>query len=162
MASMYLCPGLVTQLCLPFCNSIDCSLPTSSVHGILQARKQEWVAISFSRASSQSRNQTRSPTLQADSLPSEPQESPLRGLLSNIYSQFGFFFFFSLIPIQHLQLLSCGKSNCSFCTVEICFWYWNTFLNKCGYVTHYLMHISCFMGFFWLLTYYLLSILYLF
>ena len=47
MASMYLCPGLVPHLCLPFCNSIDCSLPTSSVHGILQARKLEWVAIPF-------------------------------------------------------------------------------------------------------------------
>ena len=50
---------------------MDCSPPGASVHGILQARKLEWVAISFSRASSQSRNQTRSPTSQADSLPSE-------------------------------------------------------------------------------------------
>ena len=37
---------------------MDCSLPESSVHGFLQARIQEWVAISFSRASSQCRNQT--------------------------------------------------------------------------------------------------------
>ena len=34
-------------------------LPSSSVHGILQARILEWVAISFSRGSSQSRDQTR-------------------------------------------------------------------------------------------------------
>ena len=40
------------------CNPIDCSLPGSSVRGILQARILEWVAISFSRASSQPRNQT--------------------------------------------------------------------------------------------------------
>ena len=34
------------------CDLMDCSLPVSSVHGILQARLLEWVAISFSRASS--------------------------------------------------------------------------------------------------------------
>ena len=36
---------------------MDCSLPGSSVHGILQARTLEWVAISFSRGSSQPRDQ---------------------------------------------------------------------------------------------------------
>ena len=41
------------------CDPMDCSLPGSSVHGILQARIPEWVAISFSRGSSQPRNQTR-------------------------------------------------------------------------------------------------------
>ena len=34
------------------CNPMDCSLPDSSVHGILQARILEWVAISYSRRSS--------------------------------------------------------------------------------------------------------------
>ena len=37
------------QPCPTFCNSMDCSLPGSSVHGILQARILEWVAIHFSR-----------------------------------------------------------------------------------------------------------------
>ena len=37
------------QLCPTLCNSMDCSLPGSSVHGILQARILEWLAISFSR-----------------------------------------------------------------------------------------------------------------
>ena len=37
---------------------MDCSLPGSSVHGILQARIPEWVAISFSRGSSRPRDQT--------------------------------------------------------------------------------------------------------
>ena len=41
------------------CDSMDCSLPGSSVHGILQVRILEWVAISFSRGSSQPRNWTR-------------------------------------------------------------------------------------------------------
>ena len=39
---------LVAQLCLTLCNPMDCSLPDSSVHGILQARILEWVAIFFS------------------------------------------------------------------------------------------------------------------
>ena len=38
---------------------MDCSLPGSSVHGILQARILEWAAISFSKGSSQPRDQTR-------------------------------------------------------------------------------------------------------
>ena len=37
---------------------VNCSPPSSSVHGILQARVLEWVAISFSRGSSQPRDQT--------------------------------------------------------------------------------------------------------
>ena len=40
------------QSCLTLCNPIDCSPPGFSVHGILQARILEWVAISFSRGSS--------------------------------------------------------------------------------------------------------------
>ena len=39
------------------CDPIDCSLPGSSDHGILQARIPEWVAISFSRGSSHPRDQ---------------------------------------------------------------------------------------------------------
>ena len=57
----------VTQLCPTLCNPTD-----YTVHGILQARILEWVAILFSRASSQ----PRSPTFQADSLPSESPGKP--------------------------------------------------------------------------------------
>ena len=39
--------------------TMDCSLPGSFIHGIFQARVLEWVAISFSRGSSQPRDQTR-------------------------------------------------------------------------------------------------------
>ena len=51
--------------------------PGSSVHGILQARFLEWVAISFSRGSSQPRIECMSltsPALQADSLPTVGEE----------------------------------------------------------------------------------------
>ena len=40
------------QLCLTVCDPMDCSLPGSSVHGILQARTLEWVAMPSSRGSS--------------------------------------------------------------------------------------------------------------
>ena len=40
------------------CNPMDCSPPGSFVHGVLQARTLEWVAISFPRGCSLSRNQT--------------------------------------------------------------------------------------------------------
>ena len=49
---------LVAQSCPALCNPMDCSPPGSSVHGILQARILRWVAISFSRGSSQPRDQT--------------------------------------------------------------------------------------------------------
>ena len=48
----------VTQSRLTFCNPMDCSPSGSSVHGVLQARILEWVAISSSRGSSQPRDQT--------------------------------------------------------------------------------------------------------
>ena len=49
----------VTQSCLTLCDALDCSLPGSSVHGIFQAIVLEWIAISFSRGSSQPRARTR-------------------------------------------------------------------------------------------------------
>ena len=48
----------VVQSCRTLCDPMDCSLPGSSVHGILQARILEWVTISFSRGSSQPRDRT--------------------------------------------------------------------------------------------------------
>ena len=48
----------VTKSCLTLCDPMDCSLPGCSVHGVLQVRIQEWVAISFSKGSSQCRDQT--------------------------------------------------------------------------------------------------------
>ena len=107
---------LITQLCLTLCDCLDYSPPGASVHEISQARILVWVAISFSRGSSQPRgwtqvsriagefftnwatrdprilewvaypfssrssrprNQTGSPALQADSLPTELSEKPI-------------------------------------------------------------------------------------
>ena len=49
---------LVTQSCLTLCDPMDCITTNSSVHKIFQARILEWVAISFSRGSSQPRDRT--------------------------------------------------------------------------------------------------------
>ena len=51
------CKVLVTQSCLTLYNPMDCSPAGSSIHGILQARILEWVAIPFSRGSFQPRDQ---------------------------------------------------------------------------------------------------------
>ena len=53
---VHACP--VTQLCLTLWDSIDYSLPGSSVHGVFQARILEGVAISYFRRSSPPRDWT--------------------------------------------------------------------------------------------------------
>ena len=69
----------VTQSYLTACAPVD-----YTVHGTLQARILEWVAIPFSRGSSQPRDQTRSSALQADSLPAEPQGNPKNTGVGNL------------------------------------------------------------------------------
>ena len=49
---------LVAQSCLTLCDPMSCSPPDSSVHGILQTRILEWVAMPSSRGSSQPRDRT--------------------------------------------------------------------------------------------------------
>ena len=66
---------LVAQLRLTFCDPIDCILPASSVHGILQARILELPFPSPGDLPDPG-VEPRSPTLQADALPSEPPGKP--------------------------------------------------------------------------------------
>ena len=58
---------LVTQSRLTLCDPMDCSLPGSSVHGILQVRILEWVAIPFPGDLPDPRITPRTPAWQADS-----------------------------------------------------------------------------------------------
>ena len=67
---------LAAQSCLTACDPMDCSPPGSSIHGIFQVRILEWLAISFSRDLPHPGIELASPTLQADSLPTEPQGKP--------------------------------------------------------------------------------------
>ena len=61
----------VTQSCLTLCHSVNRSLSGSSVHGILQARTLDWIALPFSRRSS---------------LPGMEPKSPLQGRLLNSWA----------------------------------------------------------------------------
>ena len=66
---------------------MDCSLPCSSVHGILQARILEWVTISFSRGSSQCKDQTWVfPHYRQILYCLNHQESPIQWLLGHYFS----------------------------------------------------------------------------
>ena len=55
---LYYVYAKLLQLFLTLCDPIDCSAPNPSVHGILQARILEWIAMPFSRGSSQPRGKT--------------------------------------------------------------------------------------------------------
>ena len=63
---------LVTQSCPALFDPMGCSPPDSSVHGILLARILEWVACPSPGDLPDPGIESRSPALQADSLPSEP------------------------------------------------------------------------------------------
>ena len=76
----------VAQSC-PTLQSLDCSPPGSSVHGILQGIILEWVAIPFSRGFSRPRDRTQSPAFQVDSFPSEPPGKPSPIQFSHNYSK---------------------------------------------------------------------------
>ena len=74
---------IVTQLFLTLCNPMGCSLPGSSVRGILQLRILDWIAIPFFRVTSQllhgifpTQGLKRSPTLQVSCLLTEPPGKP--------------------------------------------------------------------------------------
>ena len=70
---------LCAQLCPTLCNLGDCSLPSFSVHGILQTRILEWVSIPFSRGPSDPGIEPMSPVspaVQVNSSPAEPSGKP--------------------------------------------------------------------------------------
>ena len=76
-ASVLFAEVKVSQLCSALCGPLDCSLPGFSINGILQARILVWVAVPFSRDLPNPGMESRSPVLQADSLPSEPPGKPI-------------------------------------------------------------------------------------
>ena len=73
----YVVKMTVAQSCLTLWDPMDGSPQGSSIHGILQWRILQWVAISFYRGSSWPGDGIWSPTLQADSLPSESPGKPI-------------------------------------------------------------------------------------
>ena len=69
--------GLVTQSCRTLCNPMDCSSTGSSVPGILQTRILEWVAIPFSRGSSQPKDWTYISCISRQFFTTEPPRKPM-------------------------------------------------------------------------------------
>ena len=84
-------------------NHMDCSLSGCSIYGILQARILEWVAVHFSRQSFQFKDQTWSPALKADSLPSAPPWKPAQ--YNSLKQCFLFFFFFMILCLTGLNYI---------------------------------------------------------
>ena len=114
-------------VCVCVCPMNGSSL-ASSVHGILQSRILEWVAIYFSRGSSNPGIKPRSPVLQVDSLPTEPPGKP--GGLQNLMS-FGPFnlalgYLLATPPLisscLHLPLGTQGRKQ----RLEFCLQKWET------------------------------------
>ena len=73
---MCVCVCVCVRLCWTLFDPIDCNLPGSSVHGILQARILEWVAISSAENLSDLGIKFESPVLQADFSPAEVPGNP--------------------------------------------------------------------------------------
>ena len=90
----------VAQSCLTLCDPRDCSLPGSSVHGIFQARVLEWVAISFSRGSSQPRDWALASHIAGKCFIQKAQ---------------AFFFFFPIVSLSfsHCVVSDCDTMDCS-------------------------------------------------
>ena len=69
----------VAPLCSTLCNPMDCSPPGSSIHVIFHVRILVWVAISFSRDSSQHRDQTQVSCIAGGFLPAKPKGNKFEG-----------------------------------------------------------------------------------
>ena len=99
------CCRLVAKLRVRLFDPMDCGLPGSSAHGILQARILEWVAISFSRGSSQPRNQAQVSCIAGRFF--TQSETPGKPTASTLYLNF---------KIKHILC----SSNCYICILIKC------------------------------------------
>ena len=98
--------SVVTQSCSTLCDPVDCSPPGSSVHGILQIRIVEWVAMLFSRGYSWPSDWTQVSCITGRSLPSEPRDSQ-----SHYYSGLKEAYLMHFLwKVQH-NLLACRNSK---------------------------------------------------
>ena len=81
MIMLCVCACVLSRFsCVQLCDPMDCCPPDSSLHGILQARILEWVAMPSSRGSSDPGIKSASPAapaLRVDSLPLSHEGSPM-------------------------------------------------------------------------------------
>ena len=94
------------QLCPTLCDTMDCSPPGSSVHGILQARILEWVACCPPGDLPDPGVKPTSPALQVDSLPLSHWGSPWLSVVFPSY-HFDTCRLCSVVPVPFLQLVIC-------------------------------------------------------
>ena len=118
---------LVTQTCLTLCNLTDCRPSCSSVHGILQARILEWVAIPFSRGLPDPGIELGSPALQVDSLPQSPRGSPYSGESSFLKRKekemrFLLLYFLLFIQLCWVLVVACRIFSCGMQTLNYGMW----------------------------------------
>ena len=102
----------ITQLCPTLCDSMD-----YTVHGILQARILGWVTFPFSRQSSQPGIKARSPTLQVDSLPAEPQGKPINSWVLCLFK------YWETVEVIFLQLKDHDSKISSYIKLDGDIWY---------------------------------------
>ena len=84
MQKMACCCHWVAQSCLTLCHPVGCSPPGSSVHAILQARIQEWVAMPSSRGSSWPRDSTQVSCIAGRFFITEPPGKPHKMAFSHL------------------------------------------------------------------------------
>ena len=109
------CAHACVHLCPTLCDPMDCSLPVSSVLGILQARILEWAAIPFSRRSSWSRDWTQVSCISGRYFTIWAiREAPFFLLISSNKQAF----FISHHCLQHFIFLSFGWAGSSFQILE--------------------------------------------
>ena len=111
----------VAQSCPTLCDPVDCSPPGSSVHGILQARVLEWVAISFSRGSSRPRDRTQVSRTAGRRFNLWATREAHRYLSNFLYADLDFlseinilktfFFLHGLLPFQNQNILQLLKAH---------------------------------------------------
>ena len=122
----------LTQSCLTLCDTMDCSLPASSIHGIFQAGILKWVAVSFSRGSSWPRDRTQVSHIAGRHFTFWATREAASGSIGSAWGQASifcsvilftldwflftdvsfFFFFFNLWECQSiLDLFVAGKNN---------------------------------------------------
>ena len=85
------------QSCLTLCDPTDCNPPGSSIHGVLQSGILEWVALFYSRGSSNPGIETESlasPASQVDSLPRSNLRTP---------------FLYLALSIKQIKLTNCDR-----------------------------------------------------
>ena len=101
------------QSCPTICDPMDCSLRGCSVHGISQARVLEWVALSFSRGSSQPRDWTQVSHITGRRfyhLSHQGSRLEERWTIFVITRQRSWFLNFTFMPIVSLPQVSKGNS----------------------------------------------------